>query len=171
MGERWEGSVREQILLIDSAVAEVFQRMLWQTCRVAKVDCGGRERIRACITLSGDPAGRCCVELPASAGDQVADALLGSEGDWDDELIEDAVGELCNMIMGGVKGRLGPKGVCGISVPEVTRLTEGVVRPRTGSQMHPGWKPAQPGPQAPRRMYWIADCSTLAVTLELGDVA
>ena len=39
-------------------------------------------------------------------------------------MIDDAVGELCNMIAGGWKSRLGaPASVCHISVPAVTRST------------------------------------------------
>ena len=171
MGRYREDPLREQVLVIDSAVAEVFEQMLWQTCRVSKVDCGGAERIRACITLRGPHSARCCVELPVTAGDQVADALLGSEGDWDDELIEDAVGELCNMIAGRVKSRLGPERLSGSSLPEVVRVTGGGVRPRTGSFVGVGWRPVQPSADAPRRLYWIGECCTLAVTLELGDVA
>ena len=171
MAKRWEGTLRDQVLVIDSAVAEVFEQMLWQTCRVSKVDCGGAERIRACITLRGTQTARCCVELPVSAGDQVADALLGSEGDWDDELVEDAVGELCNMITGRVKSRLGAGSGGGNSLPEVVRVSRGGVHPRTGSTTGLGWKPVQPAQDAPRRLYWIAECCTLAVTLELDDVA
>lgn len=171
MAKRWEDGLREQVLVMDSAVAEVFEQMLWQTCRVSKVDTGGAERIRACITLRGAQSARCCVELPITAGDQVADALLGSEGDWDDELIEDAVGELCNMITGRVKSRLGARVGSGNSLPEVVRVSGGGIRPRSGSFVGLGWKPVQPAEDATRRLYWIGECCTLAVSLELEDVA
>ena len=156
MDEAAPGGMGDKMDHMDAAVTEVFERMLWQSCKVAHVDCGGEERITAWIELKGSPEGRCGVEVPVCAGDQLTDALLGSEGDWDDALIEDAVGELCNMITGVMKTRMVQNDAeCRISVPVVSRLKRADFREISGQ--HAGL----------RRLYWFSEGSTLAVTLEL----
>ena len=53
----------------------------------------------------------------------LAQAFLGSAAD--EAMIGDAVGELCNMLAGAWKRRLGPEAsTAGLSVPEVTRGVE-----------------------------------------------
>lgn len=107
---------------VDGAVTEVFEMMLRRPC--ALVD--GRPQmepgISAEIVFSGSMEGRCSIRLSSETAYRLTDALIGAEGDWDDEMIEDAVGELCNMIAGGWKSRLGSgSAVCQLSVPAVSR--------------------------------------------------
>jgi len=160
------GWVEEKLEIVDAAVREVFERMLWEECRVSNVDWARGERICAWIEMRGEPEGCCRVEVAAAAGDLLTDTLLGSEGDWDAELIDDAVGELCNMITGGVKSRLGAKpGACRITLPMVLR-TGGDSRFDTGAGQVPVWEDAA-GIETVRRLYWFGQASTLAVTLQL----
>ncbi|MDP9040040.1 MAG: chemotaxis protein CheX [Acidobacteriota bacterium] len=91
---------------LDAAVMEIFESMLQTGCRVVPGCRGAGLRVRASIRLSGAGGGICMVELPVEAGDWLTDSLMGSEADWDEEMVNDAVGELCNMIAGGVKRRL-----------------------------------------------------------------
>jgi len=64
--------------------------------------------IAAKILLSGAIEAQCLVEFPQATAKKLTDAFLGSQDDWEDALIEDAIGELCNMIAGGWKSALGP---------------------------------------------------------------
>ena len=143
----------ERIACMDAAVEEVFTSMLRAVCVVTDEVCL-EERICATIRVEGEPEGECAVEVPAAAGDRLTDALLGTEGDWDAAMIEDAVGELCNMIAGGIKRRMGIwRGRCRISLPRVRRLGAGEL-----SVLPEG---------STRRMY-LLDEHTIAVTLVLA---
>lgn len=107
---------------VDDAVMQVFELMVGVSCSPVERESAATERVVAEIAIMGAREGRCAVELPAEAGDWLTDSLMGSDADWDDEMIHDAVGELCNMITGGVKRRLGRwLGECSISLPEVSR--------------------------------------------------
>jgi chemotaxis protein CheX len=65
------------------------------------------------------------VEFPTASARNLASAFLGSDAcEWDDTMVADAVGELCNMIAGGWKKRLGPPGwEADLSVPSITRAS------------------------------------------------
>jgi chemotaxis protein CheX len=107
---------------IDDAVAEVFELMLGQRCVTIDEGLAGIHSIRAQITFSGALEGHCAVQISTADADRLTDALLGAEGDWDDEMIDDAIGELCNMIAGGWKNRLSaPASVCRLSMPLISR--------------------------------------------------
>jgi chemotaxis protein CheX len=107
---------------IDDAVGEVFELMLRQPCSPVDGPSGAATTISARIEFAGTLEGHCVVHVSAEAADRLTDALLGSEGDWDDEMIDDAVGELCNMVAGGWKSRLGAQAsACHLSVPAVSR--------------------------------------------------
>jgi chemotaxis protein CheX len=114
---------------LDDAVAEVFEVMLGQPCTVlGKASAMDRNTstIAAEIVLSGTLEGRCEVRLSVLAAERLTNALLGTEGNWDDpmddSMIDDAVGELCNMIAGGWKSRLEtPASACDLSVSAVRR--------------------------------------------------
>jgi chemotaxis protein CheX len=93
---------------MDDTVEEVFRNMLDQNCAVVEEETHPRTDISAFITLSGSLVAQCVVEFPASSAARLTSAFLGScETPWDDTMIADAVGELCNMIAGGWKKRLG----------------------------------------------------------------
>ena len=107
---------------IDEAVSEVFHSMMGIVAIPNEHRRAAREHISAMIQLSGSRDGRCTVEMPQEAGDWLTDSLMGSEADWDDDMIHDAVGELCNIITGGIKRRLGEwLGECRISLPQICR--------------------------------------------------
>jgi chemotaxis protein CheX len=106
---------------MDEAVADVFECMLQRSCRPASQPSAIAADIVVCITFSGALEAQCAVEFPSASAQQLARALLGP-GDWDADMLADAVGELCNMIAGGWKRRLGPPGCEAIlSVPFISR--------------------------------------------------
>jgi chemotaxis protein CheX len=105
---------------LDGVVADVFNIMLQQSCEVVEDPPAAAAEIdiAAKILLSGTIDAQCLVEFPQATAKKLTDALLGSQDDWDDALIEDAIGELCNMIAGGWKSKLRTAAsTSGLSVP------------------------------------------------------
>jgi chemotaxis protein CheX len=107
--------------IVDDAVAEVFASMLQLPYAVVDEAPATGATISARIAFSGAIDGECVIQLPVRAAERLTDTLLEAEGDWDDEMIDDAVGELCNMIAGGWKSRSGMDAKCQMSVPAVSR--------------------------------------------------
>jgi chemotaxis protein CheX len=106
---------------IDEAVAEVFETMLRLPCVLVDETPAKGATVSARIVFSGAIDGECVVLMPAAAAGRLTDTLLETEGDWDDEMLDDTVGELCNMIAGGWKSRSGMDAECQISVPAFSR--------------------------------------------------
>jgi len=139
---------------LDGAVTEVVETMLRQRCTAVDGPPAARTTISAKIVFSGALEGHCIVHVSTAAAGRLTDALLGAEGDWDDQMIDDAVGELCNMIAGGWKSRLGPPAsVCHLSVPAVSRTST-----REKSQKSP----------ATTRRFYAFDGAILEVALTLS---
>ena len=61
------------------------------------------------------------LQMPPSAARRLTGALLGAEGAWGDEMLDDAVGELCNMVAGRWKSSLGLAARCHLAAPAVSR--------------------------------------------------
>jgi chemotaxis protein CheX len=104
---------------MDQAVEEVFERMLERSCRPVGQPSARAADSCARISFSGSIEAQCVVEFTAASAQLLTGAFLGSgPGEWDATMIADAVGELCNMIAGGWKKRLGAPGwEATISVP------------------------------------------------------
>jgi len=113
---------------VDDAVAEVFLAMIGRRCAAVEPDPAihapsSTEHISARIALSGTLAVECAVEFPTPSAVRLTAALLGCHhAPWDDAMVADAVAELCNMIAGGWKKRLGqPAWGADLSVPAISR--------------------------------------------------
>jgi chemotaxis protein CheX len=107
---------------LDSAVSEVFAMMLDRSCAPLDTEVDIDERITARIRFSGAITGECLVYASQTVAQIAAEALLGTVSDPSDPMVDDAVGELCNMIAGGWKSKLEPsQAVSIISVPNITR--------------------------------------------------
>jgi chemotaxis protein CheX len=107
---------------IDGIVAAVFHLMLRRSCGGADGTPAPAMDISAKVLFSGSVEGCCLVEFPAAAAKKLTDAFLGSDGAWDEAMVSDAVGELCNMIAGGWKSQLGSAdAACQLSAPTVWR--------------------------------------------------
>jgi chemotaxis protein CheX len=96
------------IARLDSAVAEVFESMLGMTC--CPVDPAIRFVTNLSVTIgfTGLIEGRCriCLSLPAAR--TVMESLLGEVPECGESMVEDAAGELCNMIVGSWNSHLPP---------------------------------------------------------------
>ncbi|HEV2619590.1 MAG TPA: chemotaxis protein CheX [Acidobacteriaceae bacterium] len=95
---------------MDDAVGEVFQAMLDRSCTAVDEPLAIPGDYSARISISGAFEANCSLEFPASSAQQLTGALLGpSDTAYDSIMVIDAVGELCNMIAGGWKRRIGPQ--------------------------------------------------------------
>ena len=114
----------ENLTFADEAVASVFGMMLGLTAEA--VSCpeaqpGGPFERAAIVGFSGSLRGSCELRLSGMAARAVTAAMLGGapveEGN---ESIDDAIGELCNMVAGGWKNRIeGLASTCSLSPPTV----------------------------------------------------
>jgi chemotaxis protein CheX len=105
---------------MDEAVEEVFQRMLELACRATGEPLSTPPGICARVSFSGTFEAQCIVEFPTASARKLTSAFLGATAEWDDTVVADAVGELCNMIAGGWKKRLGPPAwEADLSVPSI----------------------------------------------------
>lgn len=109
--------------LADETVFEVFASML--ALQVAVVpsplpQIGEGDERTAIVGYSGAMRGCCEVQMNQSAAAAVATAMLGGTPTDDSESLDDAVGEIANMIAGGWKDRIPSlSSDCNISPPTV----------------------------------------------------
>ncbi|WP_348269324.1 chemotaxis protein CheX [Edaphobacter paludis] len=118
----------EMVNRLDSAVSEVFEMMLERSCDPMDGDVHIVDgRIVARIQFTGAVSGECILYASPATAAVTAEAMLGTASSEPcDPMVDDAIGELCNMIAGGWKSKLEhPQAGCLISVPAVTR--EGLV--------------------------------------------
>ena len=98
--------------LVDESVAEVFGMMLGYAVTPVELqppssDPDDQPERTAIVGFSGVMRGSCGIRLTRLAAGAVASAMLGGGAvEEDAESIDDAVGELCNMLAGGWKGRV-----------------------------------------------------------------
>jgi chemotaxis protein CheX len=97
--------------------------MLDQSCAATPEASAICADISARIDFSAPFEAKCVLEFPTASAQRLAGAFLGSsDADWDLGMVEDTVGELCNMIAGGWKKRLGvPAWGADLSVPHISR--------------------------------------------------
>lgn len=102
--------VSETTAQLDFAVAEVFDLMLGMTCNPIEHDVAFDASIAVSIEFHGWLEGSCRISLSHSAARRATEVLLDScVPATYDHLIEDAAGELCNMIVGRWKSALPPR--------------------------------------------------------------
>ena len=113
----------EAVNRLDSAVSEVFETMLERSCDPldGEVDTV-EDKIVARIQFTGAVDGECLLYASQATASVTAEVLLGTVSEPHDPMVDDAIGELCNMIAGGWKSKLAsPDSNCTISTPAVTR--------------------------------------------------
>ena len=106
---------------MDEAVEEVFSLMMGVAC-VPVEDCplGEAETISAVIGLAGAMSGTCVLRSGEGAATRMAGALTGMEVPSLDNMVKDAIGEICNMVAGAWKGKIpGLASGCMLSTPTV----------------------------------------------------
>jgi chemotaxis protein CheX len=116
----WAGSL-DWIGRLDSAVSEVFEMMLERSCVPIQDADIVHDPISAQIFFSGAVCGECLLFTSRTVAHVTAGVLLGEDSGPDSSMVEDAVGELCNMVAGGWKSKLGSaEAACAISPPKVS---------------------------------------------------
>lgn len=108
---------------LDESVDEVFRLMLGVDC--LKRDDSGCEdsavvSVTAVIGLGGALSGACVFRCDSATAITLAERMTGTRAGTVDDMVKDAVGELCNMLTGAWKGKIPELAAsCGLSVPAV----------------------------------------------------
>jgi chemotaxis protein CheX len=116
----------ENLNRVDSAVKEIFD-MMFGLGIIANphcpFPCQDREldERTAIVGFSGSMRGSCQIRIGRAAAESIASAMLGGiELDGNDESINDALGELCNMLAGGWKNGIADhSSECSLSPPTI----------------------------------------------------
>jgi chemotaxis protein CheX len=107
---------------LDAAVAEVFEMMLGVVCRreASAAPDHEDERVTAVVGFGGPLSGACILRSGGRAARELACRMTGMTFDEVDATVQDAVGEICNMLAGSWKGKVPELAAkCGLSVPAV----------------------------------------------------
>jgi chemotaxis protein CheX len=120
-------SLRESVQLVsdprnlDASVEEVFQLMLGVQCRrEGTPPIHEAESVTAVVGFGGLLSGACLFRSGAVAALAIAAKMTGMEFTSMDDMVKDAIGEICNMLAGAWKGKVpGLAANCGLSVPAV----------------------------------------------------
>jgi chemotaxis protein CheX len=113
---------QENLDRADETVSEVFARMLGLSVTVSPPPIpaiGEGDERTAIVGYSGAMRGCCEVQMDQDAATAAASAMMGMPVD-DADSLDDAVGEICNMIGGGWKDRVPAlSSECALSPPTV----------------------------------------------------
>jgi chemotaxis protein CheX len=106
---------------LDASVDEVFNMMLGVACDLAAGTITQEpETITAVVGFGGLLSGACVLRSGCQAALNIAARLTGMEFTKIDDTVNDAIGEICNMIAGAWKGRVPELSAnCGLSIPAV----------------------------------------------------
>lgn len=121
-------SLRESVQLVsdprnlDASVDEVFQMMLGVRCaretRTASNE--EQESVTAVVGFGGLLSGACVFRSGKTTALSIAGLMAGMEFSEIDDVVKDAIGEICNMLAGAWKGKVPDLAAnCGLSVPAV----------------------------------------------------
>jgi chemotaxis protein CheX len=116
----------ENLCLADQTVTEIFQMMFGLEIApieglIPDIFSGDSDERTAIVGFSGAMRGSCQIRMTAPAARSIASAMLGGAPIEDgDDSINDALGELCNMLAGGWKSGVAPlSSECALSPPTV----------------------------------------------------
>jgi chemotaxis protein CheX len=106
---------------LDSTVEEVFALVLGSTCsRVPGMMTNEEESLMAVVGFGGILSGACVLRCGSGAALAMAGKMMGASFTELDPTVQDAIGELCNMLAGGWKSRIPElSSHCGLSVPAI----------------------------------------------------
>jgi CheY-specific phosphatase CheX len=141
-----EKLVRESV---DRSIREVFSMMIGVELTqsrasspgpIASVACSGEPAMTVLLGLTGEIQGSLSLSLTEKAAIEWTRALIDHETDEVDQTVIDAVGELGNMVVGGVKRRLAGNNLT-MSLPTVFRASErSLVFPTSTTPIHVGYE-------------------------------
>jgi len=100
--------------ILVNTIQEVFSTMVMMEVQAGTVVEGRGETMASNVTgmvgLAGDLRGMLAVHCPEDAAKAITGAMLGMEVEELGEDVKDAVGEIANMVAGGLKSGLGSNG-------------------------------------------------------------
>ena len=123
--------------MMGQIISTVFDEMLGMPTSPAGSDdgCCDQNRIIASIRISGSTEQLVVVEAPAATACLIGETMFDAEpGTLPEEEIQDAVGEVVNMIGGNVKGIY--DGDSTLSLPCVSRENGRVTEPQAGERAY-----------------------------------
>jgi len=93
-------------LHLDDAVDEVFRLMMGSPCLPSDGNVtSDTETITAVIGLAGAMSGACTLRCGLNTALRMAECMVGVRPTELDAMVKDAIGEVCNMVAGGWKGK------------------------------------------------------------------
>ena len=110
---------------LNASVSEVFETMLGIGCEQVQPSPleesnGGFESLTAVVGFGGILSGACVITCDESSARQIASRMTGMEFGSVDDVVKDAIGEICNMVAGAWKCKVPELAAnCGLSVPAV----------------------------------------------------
>lgn len=113
--------------LLNNSVRDVLATMFSleaQSAPAADVRVGDEPLVAGSVGFIGDVNGVVYIMVPEGFARSLACQMLGlSEAELDgDEMVNDVIGELSNMVVGGVKSQLCDRGLsCVLTIPSVVR--------------------------------------------------
>jgi chemotaxis protein CheX len=110
---------------LDHSVHEVFETMLGVECRCEQDTVADRNdpmfvSVTAVVGFGGILSGACVIRCEAEVACMIAARMTGMEFEAVDDVVKDAMGEICNMLAGTWKSKVPELAAnCGLSVPAV----------------------------------------------------
>ena len=110
---------------LENSVCEVFETMLGVECRreddIETVpEYQPAVSVTAVVGFGGILSGACVIRCNALAARTIAGRMAGMDFEEIDDIVKDAIGEICNMLAGTWKGKVADLAAnCGLSVPAV----------------------------------------------------
>lgn len=114
-------------IMLKAAVSEVFSKMLKTEVRAVPVDgdaMSAEAHIASAVGFIGDMTGVVYIYATSTYANQMTGQMLEMPESevQGDEMVNDAMGELANMIVGNLKAALVEKGMaCVLTIPSIVR--------------------------------------------------
>jgi chemotaxis protein CheX len=125
--------------LVTSAITGVFATML--KIPIQKEPPGspirnGEAHVAGSVGFIGALSGVVYVYSTVSFAQRITKAMVGlKEADTGDEMVNDAIGEISNMIVGNIKSRLADRGLgCILTIPSIVRGSHFTIEPISSMQ-------------------------------------
>ena len=81
---------------------------------------GGAQSVTAVVGFGGILSGACVLTCDEGSARQIASRMAGMDFETLDDVVKDAIGEICNMVAGAWKSKVPELAAnCGLSVPAV----------------------------------------------------
>jgi CheY-specific phosphatase CheX len=107
---------------LDATISEVFTQMLGVTCLPSSSATQGEEQFKVVLHVTGEIERTFCLYFDQAAAKAAVYAFTQDDtADWEPQ-VEDAVGEIGNMVVGTLKRKLLTSSIpSSLSIPTVTR--------------------------------------------------